>query len=246
MKRLIQDLVLPVVVLLALPIGMLGPALTLPLLIYGFPFIMLAIFLGLLLLLRQEKGEKQVVDLPLQDLSGRPAAGGPEPGKFASAQLLERTRHKGSMPVGKPLGGGPFRRILVLLNPEDFAIRAVARVVATAKRDNAEVVLASVVSAEEAILKRDVRGSLTHQTQLIRLRLDKLLENVSWRLEECGVTTWRRSEIAEPSSQVPDLAREEEVDLVVLTPRAGRLRQVHAAMPDWAQAVPCPVLALAS
>ncbi len=195
MKRLIQDLILPIVVLLALPIGMLGPALTLPLLVYGFPFILLAIFVGLLWLLRQEKGEEQV---------------------------------------------------LVLLNPEDFAIRALARVVATAKRDDAAVVLASVVSAEEAILQRDVKGSLTHQTQLIRLRLDKLLENVSWRLEESGVRTRRRSEIAEPSSHVPDLAREEEADLVVLTPRSGRLRQAHAAMPDWAQAIACPVLALAS
>jgi len=245
-KRLIQDLILPIVVLLALPIGMLGPALTLPLLVYGFPFILLAIFAGLLWLLWQEKGEEQVANLPLQDLSGRPAAGGPEPEKFASARLLKHSHRKDAMPVGEPLGGGPFRRILVLLNPEDFAIRALARVVATAKRDDAAVVLASVVSAEEAILQRDVKGSLTHQTQLIRLRLDKLLENVSWRLEESGVRTRRRSEIAEPSSHVPDLAREEEADLVVLTPRSGRLRQAHAAMPDWAQAIACPVLALAS
>lgn len=246
MKRLIQDTILPIAVLLALPLGMLGPALTLPLLVYSFPLVLAAIVVGLLLLLRGERTEERAADLPLQDLSGRPAAGGPSPEKFPSAVILGGFRRRDSIPSAEPLGGGPFRRILVLLNPDDYAVQALAQVAATAKRDDAEVVLASVVTAEEAMRWQDLRGNLTHHAPLVRLRLDKVLENLCWRLEDEGIRARRRVELAEPASQVPDLARREKADLVVLALPEGRLLQARAATPDWAQAMPCPVLALAS
>jgi hypothetical protein len=245
-KRLVQDLILPIVVLLALPVAMLGPALTLPLLIYGFPLVMVGLLAGLFVLLRGERRKQQGGEAPLQDLSGRPPAGGPAPEKFASAVALERARQRDSLPSAEPLGGGPFRRIMVFLNPEDFALGAMARVAATARRDCAEVILAGVVGAEETLWRHGLRGNLTHHRQLIRLRLDKELENLCWRLEENGVSASRRVELAVSATQVPDLALREGADLVVFAPSRGRLRQARVATPDWARALPCHDLDLAS
>lgn len=274
MPRWIRDILLPIAVVLALPIGMLGPALTLPALVYGFPLVLLAVLAGLLLLVLPRRSRPagapsertDVQQGPPSDLEAarpdpippdapRPYAAVPLPEGPAGPRAVPALRvslapvdgHAGPLAgAARPLAGGPFRRLLVLLDPDDFAPEALERALATARRDGAEIVLVSVMEVEEARRRGPARESLARHPQVLRALIEKALENLCWRIQAGGVKVRRRSELDDPAARVPALAREEGVDAIVVVPRRRRLPWPRPAPPEWAPSAPCPVLALSS
>jgi len=269
MKGLLRDILLALAVLLALPIGMVGPALTLPALVYGFPLVLLAVLAGLAALLLQRHGSppasRAAIGMPLG--TGRPKPGrapahrsydvAPLPAQQAILSPLPSVRvslheagngrlRAASLDGAPALAGGPFSRLLVVLDPEDFSPQALARAVATARRDGAELVLASVMEAEEAWRRGPARGNLSHHPAALRARLGKELENLCWRALALGVRARRRVELDDPAQRVPELALEEEADAVILVPRRPRLFSWGSSAPEWASGAPVPVLALSA
>jgi len=274
MARTLRDIFLAVAVLLALPIGMLGPALTLPALIYGFPVVMAAILGGLLLLLLGggRSGRTAAVGTAGADAESRRAPAGTVSSRPAPLRSVQRpysvvarraaspasppasavlvsleARGNGSagpafLAPAEPLAGGPFRRLLVLLDPEDFAPRALARAIATARRDGAELILAGVLEIEEARRRPSARANLAHHPATLRAQLDKELENICWQLQAAGVNVRRRAEIGDPKRRLPEMAGEERVDAVIVAPPRPGLLGLRSMPPDWAAHSPCPVL----
>lgn len=270
MPRWLRDLILPLAVLLGLPLGMLGPALALPALVYGFPLLLLGLLAGLAALVlrgwRRERAPERVPERVSQDVrAGRPTRtaslddrpyaalpitpppGAPSP--LAAVRVTLNAEENGrldsrALASAEPLAGGPFRRLLVLLDPVDFAPEALARAVATARRDGAEIILASVIDVEEARRRGTARASLAHHPIVLRAMLDKELENLCWGIQASGVNVRRRAELDDPARRVPELARDLGADAVVVAPRRPRLLRARPSPPAWAQAAPCPVLAL--
>ncbi len=253
MKGLLRDILLALAVLLALPIGMVGPALTLPALVYGFPLVLLAVLAGLAALLLRRPGSVRASRAPASrsyvavPLPAQPALPSPLPSVRVSLPEAGNGRLRAaSLDGAQALAGGPFSRLLVVLDPEDFSPQALARAVATARRDGAELVLASVMEAEEARRRGPARGNLSHHPVALRAHLGKELENLCWRALALGVRARRRVELDDPARRVPELALEEEADAVILVPPRPRLFSWGFSAPEWASGAAVPVLALSA
>jgi hypothetical protein len=266
MKSLIRDVAMAIIVLLALPLGMVGPALALPALVYGFPFILLAVVLGLVALVLRRSGRRRPAaagrSAAAATSGSAPLAGppldvatpkAPPRGTLASRRELEAGRRRSRslldaavVSSAPPLPGGPFRRILAILDAGDFSAAALASAAAAARRDGAELVLAGMLDYEEGRRRAIARGVAAHHPAVLKQMMAKDLENLRWRLEEFGVKARCRAVVGDPEVEGPALAREEGADVVAIIPPRPRLLRTRPEPPQWAPQAPCPVLPLAA
>mgnify|MGYP001564700522 CR=1 FL=1 len=136
------------------------------------------------------------------------------------------------------------RHVLIPLDGTPASEHALGLLEGQADKDTLEVVLVGVWEPSEAALGSDhvLRARATPVLSCVKANLESYLAGVERRLSNQGIKVESRCLFGDPQREIPLLARQEGIDLILASP--GGLSGPRCAPPParWCH-TPCPIIA---